>query len=380
MSYERPMIPFNRPTRVPEELELVSQVLSGQSPGGHFNRECDSFFRDRLGVSYSTLTPSCTHALEMAALALDIRPGDEVIVPSFTFTSTANAFLLRGARLIFADISPSTLNIDPESLGRLISPRTRAIVVLHYAGIACDMDAIMDIAGGAGIPVVEDAAHALFGAYKGQPLGTIGAMGAFSFQNTKNFSCDEGGAFVTNDARLAEIAEIVREKGTNRSQFMRGLLHKYEWVSEGSSYILADVLAAQLLAQLGRAEEIQDKRKRIFERYQEGLADWASAQCVRQPTIPNGCDPAWHLYYLIMPSEEVRDRFLSYLRSHQVASAFHYIPLHITPMGRRLGGQIGDAPVTEQMAASLVRLPFYTDLSESDQARVIDVVRSFEVG
>jgi dTDP-4-amino-4,6-dideoxygalactose transaminase len=251
---------------------------------------------------------------------------------------------------------------------------------MHYAGIACDMDAIMDIASAAGIPVVEDAAHALFGAYKGRPLGTIGAIGAFSFQNTKNFSCDEGGAFVTNDQRLAEIAEIVREKGTNRSQFMRGLLHKYEWVSEGSSYILADVLAAQLLAQLGRAEEIQGKRKRIFERYQDGLADWASAQGVRQPTIPNGYDPAWHLYYLIMPSEEVRDRFLTYLRSHQVASAFHYIPLHITPMGRRLGGQVGDAPVTEQMASSLVRLPFYTDLSESDQARVIDVVRSFEVG
>ena|SRR5437899_4715205 len=380
MSYERLMIPFNRPTRVPEELELVSQVLSGQSAGGHFNRECDRVLKDRLGVSYSTLTPSCTHALEMAALALDIKPDDEVILPSFTFTSTANAFLLRGARLVFADISPNTLNIDPDGLERLITPRTRAIVVMHYAGIACDMDAIMDIAGAAGIPVVEDAAHALFGAYKGRPLGTIGAIGAFSFQNTKNFSCDEGGAFVTNDQRLAEIAEIVREKGTNRSQFMRGLLHKYEWVSEGSSYILADVLAAQLLAQLGRAEEIQDKRKRIFERYQEGLADWASAQGVRQPTIPNGCDPAWHLYYLIMPSEEVRDRFLTYLRSHQVASAFHYIPLHITPMGRRLGGQVGDAPVTEQMASSLVRLPFYTDLSESDQARVIDVVRSFEVG
>jgi dTDP-4-amino-4,6-dideoxygalactose transaminase len=380
MNDVRPMVPFNRPTRVPEELELVSQVLSGQSAGGYFNRECDRVLKERLGVSYSTLTPSCTHALEMAALVLDIRPDDEVILPSFTFTSTANAFLLRGARLVFADISPNTLNIDPDGLERLITPRTRAIVVMHYAGIACDMDAIMDIAGAAGIPVVEDAAHALFGAYKGRPLGTIGAIGAFSFQNTKNFSCDEGGAFVTNDERLAEIAEVVREKGTNRSQFMRGLLHKYEWVREGSSYILADVLAAQLLAQFGRAQEIQDKRKTIFERYQEALADWASAQGVRRPTIPNGCDPAWHLYYLIMNSEEERDRFLTHLRSHQVAAAFHYIPLHMTPMGRSLGGQVGDAPVTEQMASSLVRLPFYTDLSASDQDRVIDVVRSFEVG
>ena len=379
MSDERLAIPFHRPTRVPEELELVSQVLSGQSPGGHFNRECDRFLQDRLGVAYSTFTPSCTHALELAALALDIKAGDEVIVPAFTFTSTANAFLLRGARLVFADISRDTLNIDPESLERLISPRTRAIAILHYAGIACDMDAIMSIADAAGIPVVEDAAHALFGTYKGRPLGTIGAMGAFSFQYTKNFSCDEGGAFVTNDPALGEIAEIVREKGTNRSQFMRGLLHKYEWVREGSSYILADILAAQLLAQFGRAQEIQDKRKAIFERYQSGLADWALAQGVQQPKIQEGCDPAWHLYHLIMPSEEVRDRFLSHLRSRQVGAAFHYIPLNITPMGRRLGGQPGDAPVTEQMAASLVRLPFYTELSESDQDRVIDVVRSFEV-
>jgi dTDP-4-amino-4,6-dideoxygalactose transaminase len=380
MRDERMMVPFHRQTRVPEELELVSQVLSGQSPVGHFNRECDRFLQERLGVSYSTLTPSCTHALELAALALDIRPGDEVIVPAFTFTSTANAFLLRGARLVLADISPETLNIDPVSLARLMSDRTRAIVVMHYAGIACDMDAIMAIADAAGVPVVEDAAHALFGSYKGRPLGTIGAMGAFSFQNTKNFTCDEGGAFVTNDTRLAEIAEVVREKGTNRSQFMRGLLHKYEWVSAGSSYILADILAAQLVAQLARAQEIQDKRQRIFERYQAGLADWASAQGVRQPTIPEGCDPAWHLYYLIMPSEAVRDQFLTYLRSRQIGAAFHYIALHLTPMGRSLGGQAGDAPVTEQMAASLVRLPFYTDLSEGDQDRVVHVVRSFEVG
>jgi dTDP-4-amino-4,6-dideoxygalactose transaminase len=373
-------IPFHRPTRVPEELDLVAQVLSGQTPVGHFNRECDRFFQDRLGVAYCTLTPSCTHALELAALALDLSPEDEVIVPAFTFTSTANAFLLRGARLVFADISRETLNIDPASLERLITHRTRAIVILHYAGIACDMDAIMNIADAAGIPVVEDAAHALFGTYKGRPLGTIGAMGAFSFQNTKNFSCDEGGSFVTNDPNLAEIAEIVREKGTNRSQFMRGLLHKYEWVREGSSYILADVLAAQLRAQLAREQEIQNKRKVIFERYQSGLADWASTQGVQQPKIQEGCDPAWHLYYLVMPSEDVRDLFLTHLRSHQIGAAFHYIPLNITPMGRRLGGQPGDAPVTEQMAASLVRLPFYTDLSQDDQDRVIDIVQSFEVG
>ena len=373
------MIPFHRPTHVPEELELVSRVISGQSSNDHFNRACDRLLCDKLGVGYSTLTPSCTHALELAALALEIAPGDEVIVPAFTFPSTANAFLLRGARLVFADITPDTLNMDPVGLASLITERTRAIVVLHYAGIACDMDAIMNIAAAAGIPVVEDAAHSLFGAYKGQPLGTIGAIGAFSFHRTKNFCCGEGGAFVTDNPRLADIAEIVREKGTNRSQFMRGLVHKYEWVREGSSYVLADILAAQLSAQLARAQEIQDKRRKIFERYQAGLADWASAQGVGQPTILEDCDPAWHLYYLIMTSEEVRDSFLFHLRSHRVDAGFHYLPLHLTPMGRRLGGQVGDAPVTERMAARLVRLPFYTDLSEGDQDRVIDVVRSFDV-
>lgn len=373
------MIPFHRPTHVAGELELVSKVLLGRSSGRHFNQECDKLLRDRLGVAYATMTPSCTDALELSALVLDIKPDDEVIVPAFTFTSTANGFLLRGARLVFADIVPETLNVDPASIERLITPRTRAIIVMHYAGIACDMDAIMAIADAAGIPVVEDAAHALFGAYKGRPLGTIGTTGTFSFQNTKNFTCDEGGAFVTNDARLAEIAEVIREKGTNRSQFMRGLLHKYEWVSVGSSYIMAETLAAQLMAQFSQAKEIQDKRKRIFQRYQSGLADWAVAQGVRQPTVPNSCDPAWHLYYLIMPSEEIRDRFLSYLRSREIGAAFHYVSLHLTPMGRSLGGQVGDAPVTERMAAGLVRPPFFTDLSEAEQDRVIEVIKSFDI-
>ena len=371
------MVPFHRPTQVAEELELVSQVLSGQSLDGQFNGECDRFLEKRLGVAYSTLTPSCTHALELAALALEIGPDDEVIVPSFSFPSTANAFLLRGARLVFADIQPDTLNVDPASLERLIGPRTRAIVVVHYAGVACDMDPIMAMADAAGIPVIEDAAHAFLGAYKGRALGTIGAIAAFSFHRTKNFSCGEGGAFVTNDPRVAEIAEIVREKGTNRSEFMRGLVHKYEWVREGSSYVLADLLAAQLLAQFAHADEIQAKRRAIFERYQAGLADWAAAQGVRQPKVPASCDPAWHLYYLTMPSEEVRDGFLSGLRSHHIGAAFHYPALHLTPMGRHLGGKPGDAPVTEAVANRVVRLPFYTDLTEGDQDRVIEVVRSF---
>jgi len=373
------MIPFHRPTRAAGALDLVAKSLAGSVAGGHFNRECDELLRQRLGVSYVTMTPSCTDALELAALLLDVQPGDEVIVPAFTFTSTANGFLLRGAKLVFADIQRDTLNIDPAEIERLITSRTRAIVVMHYAGVACDMDAIMSIADKAGVPVVEDAAHALFGAYRGRALGTIGAMGTFSFQNTKNFTCDEGGAFVTNDPALAEMAEIIREKGTNRSQFMRGLLHKYEWVNVGSSYIMADTLAAQLSAQFAEAHSIQAKRKHIFQRYQAELADWAAEQGVRQPTIPNSCEAAWHLYYLIMPSEEVRDRFLAHLRSHEIGAAFHYVSLNLTPMGRKLGGTAGDAPVSEASAAGLVRPPFFTDLAEADQDRVIEVIRSFKV-
>lgn len=373
------MIPLHRPTRVPEELELIAKVISGERPDGHYNRVCATELRERLDIDYATLTPSCTDALELAALTLEIAPGDEVIVPAFTFTSTANAFLLRGARLVFADIRRDTLNIDERQLPSLITPRTRAIIVMHYAGIACEMDAIMEIAHGAGVSVVEDAAHALFGSYRGRALGTIGAIGAFSFHGTKNICCGEGGAFVTGDTRLAGIAEVIREKGTNRSAFMRGAVQKYEWVREGSSYILAETLAAQLAAQLACAADVQEKRRRIFERYQAGLSDWAVGD-VGQPTIPDGCEPAWHLYYLTLPSEAVRDRFLSHLRAHQIGTAFHYLPLHLTPMGQRLGGAPGQAPVTEKMAACLVRLPFYTDLSQVDQDRVIEVVRAFDLG
>lgn len=371
------MIPFNLPTRVPDEADYVSRALSPELPEGLFNRECEEILRQRLGCAYATLTPSCTDALELAAMVLEIRPGDQVIVPSFTFPSTANAFLRCGAEVVFADIDPDTLNLDPASVERLIRPRTRAIAVVHYAGVACDMDAIAAAAEAQAIPIVEDAAHALFGAYKGGSLGSLGAVGALSFHRTKNFSCGEGGAFLTNDPRLAAIADVIREKGTNRADFRRGLINKYEWLREGSSYILADLLAAQLRAQLGHAAKIQAKRRRIFERYQVALADWAVATGVRQPVIPAGCDPAWHLYHLILPSEALRTAFLGHLHDHGVSAAFHYLPLHLTPMGRRLGGKVGDAPVTERIAPRLVRLPFYTDLSEADQDRVIEVVRAF---
>jgi dTDP-4-amino-4,6-dideoxygalactose transaminase len=376
------MVPFHRPTRVAEELASIAESLrEGQSASASaFGKLCAQRLSETLGVSYAAMTTSCTHALELAALALGVEPGSDVVVPSFTFTSTANAFVLRGARIRFADIQPDTLNLDPRHLDRLVSRDTRAIIAMHYAGVACDMDAIMAIAGAHGATVVEDAAHALFGFYRGRPLGTIGAIGTFSFHRTKNFSCDEGGAFVTDNSDLAEAAEIIREKGTNRAQFLRGMIQKYEWVRDGSSYVLAEILAAQLFAQLEQAAEIQNKRRNIWVRYQDNLRDWAEREGVRQPHVPEGCEPAWHLYYLVMPSPEARDRLLDDLRADGIGAAFHYPPLHLTPMGRRLGGRPGDAPVAEWVAERLLRLPFYTDLSESDQARVVDAVCAFRCG
>jgi dTDP-4-amino-4,6-dideoxygalactose transaminase len=372
-------IPFNKPTFVQEEIELISEAVRNASSleEAHFTKVCCSELSKSLNTSYVTLTTSCTHALELAALVLRISPGDEVIVPSYTFTSTANAFVLRGAKVVFADIRDDTLNLDPDHVEQLVTPRTRAIVAMHYAGIACDMDRLRAIASSARAYLVEDAAHAVWGSHRGRPLGTVGDIGAFSFHRTKNFSCGEGGAFVTNDAALAEAAEIAREKGTNRSQFMRGLVHKYEWVEAGSSYIMADLLAAQLLAQLRHARDIQSKRRHIWMRYQSELKDWARHEGIQLPVVPEYCDPAWHLYHLVLGSEEDRDAMLDHLRSRGVAAAFHYLPLHLTPMGRRLGGRAGDAPVVERTASRLVRLPFFTDLTDSEIDRVLDTVVRF---
>jgi dTDP-4-amino-4,6-dideoxygalactose transaminase len=372
-------VPFNRPTRAAEESAYIADCLAREYVNGssHYSNACADLIGKSVQSHYATLTPSCTHALELAALSLDLGPSDEVIAPSFTFTSTVNAFLLRGATTRFADIRPDTLNIDPQSVERLVTPRTRVIIAMHYAGIACDMDALKSIADDAGAVLVEDAAHAFLGTYKGRPLGSIGSIGTFSFHKTKNFSCGEGGAFVTNDPAIAEQAELVREKGTNRSLFLKGMVEKYQWMRSGSSYVIAELLAAQLMSQLEQREEVQAKRQRIWNRYQERLADWAGAAGIQQPHVPNECDPAWHLYFLIMPTTASRDAFLDFLREKTIGAAFHYLPLHLTPMGRTLGGEEGDAPITESYATRLVRLPFFTDMTEEEQNRVIDVVRSF---
>lgn len=373
-------IPFNRPGLVGKELDYISQAIqSGHASGdGSFTKKCHTLLEQTLGVAKIFLTTSCTDALEMAALLLNIQPGDEVVVPSFTFVSTINAFVLRGAKPVFADIRPDTLNIDETQLERLITNRTKAIAVVHYAGVGCEMDAICRIAAAHNIPVVEDNAHGLFGKYKGRYLGTFGALATQSFHETKNFTCGEGGALIVNDTRLVERAEIIREKGTNRSRFFRGQVDKYTWVDIGSSYLPSDILAAFLYAQLEVREEIQTKRQKIWEYYNEKLGEWAEANQVRLPLTPAHCEQSFHMFYLLLPSLEYRQALIAHLKTRSILSVFHYLPLHLSDMGRQFGGQAGDCPVTEDVSDRLLRLPFYNDLTEADQARVVTEIRNFK--
>lgn len=369
-------IPFNRAAVTGREIEYVRRAITeGPIHGdGPFTQACHKQLAAITGAPKVLLTTSCTHALEMSALLLDIGPGDEVIMPSFTFVSTVNAFVLRGARPVFVDIRPDTLNLDETRLEAAITPRTRAIVVVHYAGVACDMATIMAVAEAHGVPVVEDNAHGLFGTYRGRRLGSFGVLSTLSFHDTKNLSCGEGGALVINDASFADRAEIIREKGTNRTRFYRGQVDKYTWCDIGSSYLPSDILAAYLLAQLEARDEIQARRQALWARYQSGLSDWASRLGIGLPTVPAECVHPAHLFYLLMPSLEARTRLLAFLRARQVLAVFHYLPLHLSDMGRRFGGHEGQCPVTESIADRLVRLPLFYQLSDADQERVIDAV------
>ncbi len=373
-------IPFNRPLALPASFAHMRQAcalrhLSGDGP---YTKKCQALLEQLLGAPRALLTTSCTHALEMAALLLDIQPGDEVIVPDFTFVSTVNAFVLRGARPVFADIHPDTLNLDESLLEVLITPRTRAIVPVHYAGVGCEMDTIRAVAARHGLAVVEDNAHGLLGGYRGQPLGSFGCLATQSFHETKNFSCGEGGALIINDPQLLERAEILREKGTNRARFFRGQVDKYTWVDLGSSYVPSDLLAAFLYAQLEAHERIQARRRQIWETYHEELAGWACVQGVRLPIVPVHCEQAYHMYYLLLPSLEQRQALIAHLKEQGICSVFHYLPLHLSPMGQRFGGREGDCPVTEAISDRLLRLPFFFDLTEAAQARVIEAVCSFQ--
>jgi dTDP-4-amino-4,6-dideoxygalactose transaminase len=375
------MIPFNQSTLLGKELEYITQAMTiGQIAGDQaFSKKCQALMEQLLGLPKVLITTSCTHALEMAALLLDIKPGDEVIVPSFTFVSTANAFALRGARIVFADIRPDTLNLDETSLESLITPRTRVIVPVHYAGVGCEMDAIMAIAHKHRIAVVEDNAHGLFGKYKGRWLGTFGCLATQSFHETKNVTCGEGGALLINDPTLAERAEIIREKGTNRSRFFRGQVDKYTWVDIGSSYVMSDVLAAFLYGQLEVWQGIQARRNRIWEYYDYHLREWAKAMDVKRPVIPEYCDQASHMYYLMMPDLERRQKVIAGLKECGILAVFHYLPLHLSPMGLKYGGMPGMCPVTEAVSDRLVRLPFYNTLAEADQARIVKAIKEVKI-
>jgi len=372
-------IPFNRPSFAGNELRYIAQAIeSGQVSGdGKFSRKCHALLEEKLGVRRALLATSGTHALEMAALLLQIQSGDEVIVPSFTFVSTANAFALRGARPVFIDIRPDTFNLDETKLEGLITAQTKAIVPVHYAGVGCEMDAIQETATRHGISIVEDNAHGLFGKYKGRMLGTFGCLAAQSFHETKNVTCGEGGALLINDPELIERAEIVREKGTNRSRFFRGQVDKYTWVELGSSYLPSDLLAAFLYAQLEAADQIQAHRRRVWEYYAQHLRDWAEERGFRLPCPPAHCEQPYHMFYLILPSCAQRQAFIAHLKKFGILSVFHYVPLHLSPMGQHLGGKPGDCPVTEEISDRLVRLPFYNDLSEADQDRVVKAAKSF---
>jgi dTDP-4-amino-4,6-dideoxygalactose transaminase len=373
-------IPFNRPSFVGNERKYLESCLAaGQlSGGGSFSQRCCKLLEARLGCNRALLTTSCTDALEMCGLLLDLGPQDEFIVPSFTFTSTANAFALRGARPVFADVRPDTLNIDERQLDALFSSRTRVVIAVHYAGVACAMDEICKLAHSRGVTVIEDNAHGIFGRYKGRLLGTIGALGTLSFHETKSVSCGEGGALLVNDPALVERAEIILEKGTNRRQFFRGQTDKYTWVDLGSSFVLADLLASILLAQLEAEAEISDKRKAIWLRYQRSLSAWASANGVGQPTIPPDCDSSYHLYHLILPNGGARDRLLEHMRALGILGVFHYQALNASPMGQRLGGRIGQCPVSEDVSMRLVRLPMFFSLTNEEQQQVIDAVMRFD--
>jgi dTDP-4-amino-4,6-dideoxygalactose transaminase len=373
-------IPFNKPFMAGKEQTYIAEAIAaGHASGdGHFTKRCHELLSEALGVPRVLLTTSCTHALEMSALLLGIKPGDEVIVPSFTFVSTINAFVLRGARPVFADIRPDTLNLDETLVERLITPRTKAIVAVHYAGVGCEMDAIMDIAGRHGVPVVEDNAHGLFGTYRGRYLGTFGTLATQSFHETKNFHCGEGGALLINDARYIERAEIVREKGTNRTRFFRGLVDKYTWVDLGSSYLPSDMLAAFLLAQLEARDQIQAIRERIWKYYQEHLREWASEHGVRLPIIPEHCEQPFHMFYMILTALDTRQALIEHLKARGILSVFHYLPLHLSEMGKQFGSKEGDCPVTEYVSDRLLRLPFYNSLTETDQERVVASIREFD--
>ncbi len=359
-------VPFNKPYMTGKELWYISQAhASGHLAGdGQFTQKCSTWLEHRIGCKRALLTHSCTAALEIAAMLTDLQPGDEVIMPSYTFVSTANAFVLRGARPVFVDIRPDTLNIDESKIEDAITPRTKVIIPVHYAGVSCEMDTIMDIARRHNLMVVEDAAQGIMSTYKGRPLGSMGHMAALSFHETKNIISGEGGALLINDPRLVERAEMIREKGTNRSQFFRGQVDKYTWVDIGSSYLPGEIVAAFLWAQMEEAEAITKRRLDIWSNYHQWYANLERSEKLRRPTMPRECVHNAHMYYLLLPSLAHRTAFIDRLKTKGVNTVFHYIPLHSSPLGHTTGRAVGDMANTNNVGERLVRLPLWLGLEE----------------
>ena len=372
-------ISFNVPPYCGKEEEYVMQAIKSHkiSGDGEFTKKCSRWIEQKTGTERALLTTSCTHATEMAALLADIQPGDEVIMPSYTFVSTADAFVLRGAKIVFVDIRPDTMNIDETKIEAAITKRTKAIVPVHYAGVACEMDTIMDIARRQNLFVIEDAAQGVMSTYKGKALGTIGDYGCYSFHETKNYSMGEGGALLIKNADMIENAEILREKGTNRSKFFRGQIDKYTWVNFGSSYLPSELNAAYLWAELEIADKINEDRQRTWSLYYNGLKDLSEQERISIPVVPAECIHNAHMFYIKVKDLEERTRFISYMKEREIDCVFHYVPLHSAPAGRKFGRFNGEDQYTTKESERLVRLPMYYGMRKEDAGRVIDTIRKF---
>ncbi len=373
------MIDFNRPPYVGTEVTYIQEAIGNNKlcGDGAFTKKCSQWMKDHLKTQYALLTTSCTHALEMAAHLCDLQPGDEVIMPSYTFVSTADAFVLKGAKIVFVDVHPETMNIDETKIEDAITDKTKVIVPVHYAGVACEMDTIMDIARRHNLLVVEDAAQGVNAFYKGRALGTIGDFGCFSFHETKNYTMGEGGALLFQDSRYLEKAEILREKGTDRSKFFRGQIDKYTWVDFGSSYLPSDMNAAYLYAQLEACDKIDHQRKAIWNLYNEGLKDLADRGLIEQPFVPKSCEHNAHMYFMKVKDLDTRSALISYLRERDICSVFHYIPLHSASAGRKFGRFHGEDQFTTTESERLMRLPMYYALTLEEAQQVVDAIHSF---
>jgi dTDP-4-amino-4,6-dideoxygalactose transaminase len=371
-------IDFNKPYLTGKETEYITQALASQKLAGDgaFTRRCHDWFEQQTGCARGLLTHSCTASLEMAAMLCDVGPGDEVIMPSYTFASTANAFALRGGVPVFVDVRPDTMNLDETLLEQAITPRTKVIVPVHYAGVACEMDTILAIAQQRGIRVVEDAAQGIMANYKGRPLGSLGDLGTFSFHETKNVISGEGGALLVNHPELAMRAEIIREKGTDRSRFFRGEVDKYTWQEAGSSYLPSELIAAFLWAQLESARTITDERLAIWNRYHHALAPLEAREALRRPIVPDGCEHNAHMYYVLLPESASRRQVIEAFRSNQIYPVSHYVPLHSAPAGLRYGRTAGSMVVTDTYSERLLRLPFWIGLTPAQQEKVVDVLQA----